>query len=309
MQNMKAESPTESARLATPDHFEHTALTLPFKDWNEPIGMESKAAAVTALEAGKIVYLPELRFHLEAEESNFFGDASPWQLSAKSVKYSSAQKKVWGVTDEQKSSALAAMLDRYARLTSSLLANLFPEYKLKLGNTSFRPAKIEGRQQSKRHDDTRMHVDAFPSRPTQSDRILRVFNNGHPGDCPRVWQVGEGFPEVAGKFLPVIPKPLPGLAPVLQLLRITKSRRTPYDHYMLQIHDRMKLSDEYQANVKKDTMGFPSGATWIAFTDQVSHAAISGQYLFEQTFTLPIRYMAQPEQSPFRVIERQLQNR
>lgn len=305
---MKAETSTNPAGLATPDTLAHTVLTLPLKGWNDAIGNDLQTAAVAALESGKIVYLPEMRFQLEAQETEFFDDASPWRLSAKSVKYSPQQKKVWGVTDEQNSSALAGMLDRYSRLTSSLLANLFPQYQLKVGNTSFRPAKIEGRQQSKRQDDTRLHVDAFPSRPTQGDRIMRVFNNSHPGDCPRVWHVGEAFPDVAKRFLPVIPKPIPGLAPIMQLLRITKSRRTAYDHYMLQIHDRMKLSDEYQATVKKDTMGFPPGATWIAYADQVSHAAISGQYLFEQTFTVPIRCMAHPDQSPMRVIERQLQN-
>jgi len=49
---------------------------------------------------------------------------------------------------------------------------------------------------------------------------------------------------------------------------------------------------------------FPAGSTWIAFTDQVSHAATAGQYQLEQTFLLPVDAMADPERSPLRVLER-----
>jgi len=40
------------------------------------------------------------------------------------------------------------------------------------------------------------------------------------------------------------------------------------------------------------------------FTDSVSHAAMSGQLVFEQTFYLPVRAMKNPERSPLRVLER-----
>ena len=35
-------------------------------------------------------------------------------------------------------------------------------------------------------------------------------------------------------------------------------------------------------------MDLPAGSTWMTFTDQVSHAAMAGQYQFEQTFLLPV---------------------
>jgi len=44
--------------------------------------------------------------------------------------------------------------------------------------------------------------------------------------------------------------------------------------------------------------------SWIAFTDQVSHAAMAGQYQLEQTFLLPVDAMRSPEQSPLRILER-----
>jgi hypothetical protein len=42
----------------------------------------------------------------------------------------------------------------------------------------------------------------------------------------------------------------------------------------------------------------------MAFTDQVSHAAMSGQYQLEQTFYLPVAAMIDESRSPLRVLER-----
>ena len=73
---------------------------------------------------------------------------------------------------------------------------------------------------------------------------------------------------------------------------------------MLQLHDRMKLDDEYQRTVPHRTIEFAPGATWMVFTDQVSHAALSGQHALEQTFTLTVEGMSDPERAPVRVLER-----
>ena len=73
---------------------------------------------------------------------------------------------------------------------------------------------------------------------------------------------------------------------------------------MLQLHDRMKADDEYQKLSPQTAVDFPPGTTWMAFTDQVSHAAMAGQYQLEQTFYLPVDKMIDPSQSPLRVLER-----
>ena len=72
----------------------------------------------------------------------------------------------------------------------------------------------------------------------------------------------------------------------------------------LNIHDTMKNRDEYQRDVVQNEFHFQPGSTWIVFTDQVSHAAMGGQHLFEQTFYLPVRAMADERKSPLRVLER-----
>ena len=177
---------------------------------------------------------------------------------------------------------------------------------LRFGLTSFRPVEATGRAQSPRHDDTRLHVDAFPSRPTGGQRILRVFCNVNPAGRPRVWEVGEPFEAVAEHFAPRLSMPAPGSAWLMQALGITKGRRSAYDHCMLQLHDRAKFDDAYQRASPRTHAEFTPGSTWVVFTDRVMHAALAGQFLFEQTFYVPIAAMQDPARAPFKVLERTL---
>ncbi|OJA00949.1 hypothetical protein BEV13_01695 [Rickettsiella grylli] len=73
---------------------------------------------------------------------------------------------------------------------------------------------------------------------------------------------------------------------------------------MLKIHDTMKLDTIYQKKVNYKELRFPPDTTWIASTDQVSHAVISGQYLLEQSFYLPIKAMANPQRAPLHILEK-----
>src|SRR6185369_5704300 len=127
-------------------------------------------------------------------------------------------------------------------------------------------------------------------------RLLRVFSNIHPY-LPRIWKLGEPFEDVARKFLPKI-RHTPWISPhILQRLGITKGLRSPYDHLMLQIHNTMKGDVNYQNTVPQQELVLPSNSTWIVMTDKASHAAISGQFMLEQTLYLPVDAMQAPEQS------------
>jgi hypothetical protein len=85
---------------------------------------------------------------------------------------------------------------------------------------------------------------------------------------------------------------------------VTKSRRSAFDSLMLQLHDRMKADADYQVRAPQSRVDFPAGSTWVAFTDQVSHAAMAGQYQLEQTFLVPLGAMLDERQSPLRILER-----
>ena len=90
---------------------------------------------------------------------------------------------------------------------------------------------------------------------------------------------------------------------MLALIRVTKSPRSAYDALMLQLHDCMKQDEAFQSSSPQTRVDFPSGSTWLAFTDHVSHAAMAGQYQLEQTFLLPVDAMENPERSPLRILE------
>lgn len=268
-------------------------------EWSEAV-----PGVAEALETGKVLFGPRLHFELSEQEPSFL---SPACLDGKSknVSYRPATGALNGASAGVDRQALTAMLRRYYEKSAALLDALCPEYRGKLspGFTSFRPAEIAGRASSWRKDDTRLHVDAFPSRPLQGLRIMRVFSNVNPS-APRMWRVGEPFEAVAKTFLPKIARPFPGSACLLHALRVTKERRTAYDHLMLGIHDGMKADENYQRDCPQVSLAIPAGATWACFTDSVSHAAMSGQFAFEQTFYLPVEAMHDPSRSPLRVLER-----
>ena len=138
----------------------------------------------------------------------------------------------------------------------------------------------------------------------QGRRILRLFANVDPEGRPRVWNIGEPFEPFATRFLPRTGRQIPGSAEVMQALKLTKGRRTAYDHAMLRLHDLAKEDGVYQETAIKRRVSFQSGVTWMVFTDAALHAALEGRNVLEQTFLLPIAAMADPAMSPLKTLER-----
>lgn len=273
--------------------------------WDGPFEKDDMQRAIVALESGKVLYFPSLRFVLNPDESVFL-TPSCTDGKSKNISYDPGEDAVRGTAvDGPEQKRMTAMMRRYGDTAQELLLGLIPGYRtgLERARTSFRPVEIKGRASSGRKDDTRLHVDAFPSRPNQGRRIMRVFTNVNPHGQPRVWHLGEPFDIYAQHFLPAVRPALPGSARLLHWLHITRSLRTPYDHIMLNLHDRGKLDKQYQDTAPKTRIEFPSGSTWIVFTDQVLHAALEGQYVFEQTFQLDVESLARPEQAPLHRLE------
>ena len=73
---------------------------------------------------------------------------------------------------------------------------------------------------------------------------------------------------------------------------------------MLGLHDAMKADMDYQNHGQQWSVDFQPGTTWMAFSDQTPHAAMSGQYMLEQTFLLDVESQKNPQLSPLRVLER-----
>ena len=282
--------------------------TLAIADWAPQPGADESRRLAGELEAGKVLFLPQLRFELQPLEKRFL-DPRWSDRKAKNISYDPASTAIKGAQGNASDlEDLRHLLERFHRRSLGLIQHLLPHYtaQLRLARASFRPLPVAGRKGSWRKDDSRLHVDAFPSRPNRGERILRVFANVNPRGEPRLWRVGEPFADMARRFLPQIPRQLPGAAALLHALRITKSPRSAYDHTMLQLHDRMKADADYQKNAPQQLMPFPPDCVWVCFSDQTSHAAMGGQYLFEQTLHLPVQGLYDPDSAPLRVLERLL---
>ena len=133
---------------------------------------------------------------------------------------------------------------------------------------------------------------------------MRLFTNVNPAGAARLWHVGEPFEDMAKKFLPSAREGSGLHARLLETLGVTKGRRSTYDNLMLGLHDGAKLDGNYQKDAPQIEIAFPSGSTWICYTDQVMHAALAGQYVLEQTFHLDVAAMTAPQLSPLKTLER-----
>jgi hypothetical protein len=73
---------------------------------------------------------------------------------------------------------------------------------------------------------------------------------------------------------------------------------------MLELHDAMKSDTRYQKDAPQVTFAFTPGASWVWFSDQTSHAVMSGQYMLEQTFHLPADAQYDTASSPLAILTR-----
>jgi hypothetical protein len=273
--------------------------------WTHRAGDTLSPGLAAALEAGDVLFFPKLAFAVLDSERPLFSRAMV--TTAKNISFDPRSGRVGGMArDGSDATALRDLVSRFSSVAATFVGEALPEYRdrMESGRTSFRPIEIAGRASSWRKDDTRLHIDSFPATPVHGRRILRVFSNVNPHGKDRIWRIGDHFESVARRFAGRLRMPWPGSGTMLRLLRLTKARRSAYDALMLQLHDRMKADSEFQADAPQTRFEFPPGSTWMAFTDQVSHAAMAGQFQLEQTFLLPIDAMLDPQRSPLRILER-----
>lgn len=271
-----------------------------------PPRQADQASALFALEQGEVVTLPKRPFKLQDGEEALL-DPGLCDGRSKNISYDPVSGRIGGLkADELRTLLVRRLMERFAAWSLSTAKLLLPSYgpALQMGRTSLRPCEIENRAMSARKDDRRLHVDAFPANPVQGRRILRLFANIDPEKRPRVWNVGEPFEHFAVRFLPRTGRQLPGSGALMRALKLTKGRRTAYDHAMLRLHDLAKEDGVYQETAIKREVSFPSGSSWMVFTDATLHAALGGRNVLEQTFLLPTEAMADPAMSPLKILER-----
>jgi hypothetical protein len=174
-----------------------------------------------------------------------------------------------------------------------------------LDRVSFRPVEEATRKLRHKARNDLLHVDAFPSRPTNGQRILRLFVNVNPVDS-RIWVTSEPFAKLLERYgaragLPGRhgPRLLERLQDSMTLLfRAGRRKRSAYDSFMLRFHDFLKDSEEFQVRGSKRFWSFPPNSAWLTFTDTTSHAVLRGRYALEHSYFVAPSALALPDESP-----------
>src|SRR5579884_2435197 len=205
------------------------------------------------LEQGDILLFPNTPFELPQADCEFLRSISAVAAARhKNVAYKPALDRVSGF-ESGDTERLRAVFRSYSRSVAEFVGRILPTYRKnwKLDYASFRSEEEEGRELPWKKRNDLLHVDAFPSRPTNGGLILRVFTNVNPS-APRVWVTSDPFESLATAYasdaglgkLAANARSASGrlrrsiMRAVGPLLRVPD--RSPYDRFMLGFHDYLK---------------------------------------------------------------------
>ncbi len=272
------------------------------------------------LETGNIVFLPDTPFEFPKESRDFLRSLEfSGGAIHKNIAYRTQSDKVTGIDpNASQAKQLHAVMRSYSQNVIRFVSQLLPQYakSWKLDYASFRPVEEQGRDLPLNKRNDLIHTDAFPSRPTEGDLILRVFTNIHP-EKKRVWITADPFRVIAERYagdagLEGIAKSAASTggrlknasARLLRTAGVPVVPRSAYDSFMLHFHEYLKRNSDFQANTKKYEFEFPPGSTWMCFTDVVPHSVKAGQHAVEQTFIIARSSLSDRANAPLAILER-----
>jgi hypothetical protein len=73
---------------------------------------------------------------------------------------------------------------------------------------------------------------------------------------------------------------------------------------MHRFHNFLKDNDAYQESARAERIDFLPNASWMVFTDSVTHSVLEGQFALEQTFIVGRETLVFPERAPISILER-----
>lgn len=277
-----------------------------------------------ALERGEIIHFPQCPIPLpSAADLAALREQLPRQLHTKNVSYHPESDRLHGVQDPGALHDLAyRVLRAHSDHVIAFLGRVIPDLTVgwTVGTSSFRPIQEKGRNLKPHASNELVHVDAGAYGATNGDRILRFFVNVNPTE-DRVWATKGAFPYLMDRYGTAAgiagPHDL-GKGPVDRLrgalLRglvragvkeamIVDS--SPYDRLMRRFHNYMKDSPEFQTG-RDDfhELRFSPFSAWMVFTDTTSHASVSGQHAFVNTFLVRLAACRLPDVAPFSILSR-----
>ena len=267
------------------------------------------------LEAGNIVMLPQTPIFIPEEDRRLLlGQKQASSAYRKNIAYHPAEDRVTGfdASEHHEAERVRRLLRDYSQRSAEFLNRFLPPYahKCKLDYGSFRPIEEQGRQARLHSRNDVLHLDSFPTRPTNGARVLRLFTNINPVQ-DRVWLTSQTFETFGPRFARaaglvslrhnLLKKSVHSIA---RAFRLSNVQRPPYDEFMCRCHNAMKEDVKFQKTTPKHRWEFPPNSSWLVFTDGVCHAVISGQYALEQTFLVPQSALVEPQRSPLAILEK-----
>lgn len=280
-----------------------------------------------ALESGKIVCFPECPIELpSAEDLEFLRQEMPKHLSSKNISYHPEADKIIGIKGSRE------VVDRAQRILKENNARVQAFLKKSIpalardwmvGTASFRPLQERGRDLPTHASNELVHVDAGAYGATHGDGIIRFFVNVNPVE-DRVWVTKGAFPELYRRYGREA-----GVAPsngadgramdegILDRMRTSFLRgasalvpsakfldSSPYDRAMRRFHNYMKDTPAFQSTPEgHQEFRFKPFQAWMVFTDRVSHACLSGQHAFADTFVVRLGSCRLPEMAPINILK------
>jgi hypothetical protein len=268
------------------------------------------ASAEERLEQGGIEYFATCPFPIEqGDDLQFLLEQRLASRAHKNISYDPRSGRLGGFlqTSPEQTDRLRALLADFQRNASTWLASVLPRYAKtwRLDQVSYRPEEEATRKLRLKARNDLLHVDAFPSRPTNGYRILRLFVNINPSE-PRVWCTSLPFAQLLERYGKEVGLPSsfrPGWVRqvrrgIVGLFSPKIRKRSPYDEFMLRFHDFLKANDVFQVRGPKRYWSFPPGSTWMVFTDVASHAVLRGRYALEHSYFISPESLALPGKSP-----------
>jgi hypothetical protein len=268
------------------------------------------------LERGEVVYYAACPFPLpRGEDMAFLLGQRLAGRTHKNVSYDPPTGRASGYLHQSAAQAerLRGLLADFARGVTAWVAAALPRYAAawRPDKVSYRPEEEATRKLRLKARNDLLHVDAFPTRPTNGWRILRCFANVNPSE-PRVWVTSDPFAKLLARYGAAAG--LPGGAGgdwvrrardgVLRLFRPGRPVRSPYDAFMLRLHDFLKANEDFQERGPKRFWKFPPGSAWLAMTDTCSHAVLRGRFALEHSYFVAPQSLALPNESPAALLAR-----
>jgi hypothetical protein len=294
-------------------------VTIPRPDLAQALKSPDRLRVLCAqLEAGDIIFFPETPISIPTNDLAFLlGHQQVGGAYHKNIAYRPLTDRITGFDAQAPANAdrLRGIMRRYSHDVVTFLRGFLAPYQArwKVDYASYRPEEEEGRDLTLRKRNDLLHTDAFPTRPTHGDRILRFFNNINPQKT-RNWITTETFDVLlekmrTGKLSGGSAVPMPSSMEISKMKQVLASlgigglapwvKRSPYDEFMMRFHNFLKENADFQQNCPKQHWEFPPGSSWMVYTDMVSHAVLSGQFALEQTLIVSREAMVAPHKSPY----------